>query len=504
MKKFNLETLKLISSRLKKKGKKIGLCHGVFDVLHAGHVNHFNEAQKKCDYLFVTITTDRFVKKGPNRPINNHYFRARVIDSIKYIDFVGINDTADAIKSIETIKPNFYFKGKDFKNKKDHTGRLDKEILAIKKNKGKIVFTESAINSSTKIINKKFSYIFESRLNNFLSDKNKNILLKKSHEQLEKIKKLKVLIVGDSIIDQYNTVKALNKPIKENIIATRYIDSNIYLGGVFAAATNLSQFNNDITVCTVLGNDKDIKKKVNDFSKNIKSKIFFERNKITTRKTRFIDFAYKRKISEVYNMDDNFLSGNNNKKILNYLNRYTKSFDVVILIDYGHGFINNSMYKILKDKSKFLSINCQTNSANHGFNFITKYKKSDYVCIDEPELRLATSNNHDEIEKIIKNQLLKKIKFKNITITRGKDGCFSYSKSKSLIVPALISDKVIDTIGAGDVFLVLSSLLYSVKTDQLTSSIISNIAGALKVDILGHSQKISKTNFYSILNHILK
>ena len=261
MKKFNLETLKLISSRLKKKGKKIGLCHGVFDVLHAGHVNHFNEAQKKCDYLFVTITTDRFVKKGPNRPINNHYFRARVIDSIKYIDFVGINDTADAIKSIETIKPNFYFKGKDFKNKKDHTGRLDKEILAIKKNKGKIVFTESAINSSTKIINKKFSYIFESRLNNFLSDKNKNILLKKSHEQLEKIKKLKVLIVGDSIIDQYNTVKALNKPIKENIIATRYIDSNIYLGGVFAAATNLSQFNNDITVCTVLGNDKDIKKK---------------------------------------------------------------------------------------------------------------------------------------------------------------------------------------------------------------------------------------------------
>ena len=162
------------------------------------------------------------------------------------------------------------------------------------------------------------------------------------------------------------------------------------------------------------------------------------------------------------------------------------------------------MYKILKSKSKFLSINCQTNSANHGFNFITKYKKSDYVCIDEPELRLATSNNHDEIEKIIKNQLLKKIKFKNITITRGRDGCLSYSKSKSLIVPALISDKVIDTIGAGDVFLVLSSLLYSVKTDQLTSSIISNIAGALKVDILGHSQKISKTNFYSILNHILK
>ncbi len=68
--------------------------------------------------------------------------------------------------------------------------------------------------------------------------------------------------------------------------------------------------------------------------------------------------------------------------------------------------------------------------------------------------------------------------------------------------PALISDKVIDTIGAGDVFLVITSLLYSIKSDQLTASLIGNIAAALKVDILGHSKSISKLNFYSVMNHI--
>ena len=97
-------------------------------------------------------------------------------------------------------------------------------------------------------------------------------------------------------------------------------------------------------------------------------------------------------------MDDNFLSNLNNKKILNYLNKNLKNFDVVILIDYGHGLINKEIYQVLKNKSKYLAINCQTNSANLGFNFITKYKKSDYMCIDEPELRLATSNNYDKIE----------------------------------------------------------------------------------------------------------
>ena len=203
-------------------------------------------------------------------------------------------------------------------------------------------------------------------------------------------------------------------------------------------------------------------------------------------------------------MDDNFLSNLNNKKILNYLNKNLKNFDVVILIDYGHGLINKEIYQVLKNKSKYLAINCQTNSANLGFNFITKYKKSDYMCIDEPELRLATSNNYDKIEKIIKSQLLKLVKCDNITITRGREGSVSYINSKSLEVPALISDKVIDTIGAGDVFLVVSSLLYSIKTDQLITSLISNIVAALKVDILGHSQPINKTNFNSILKHILK
>ena len=117
---------------------------------------------------------------------------------------------------------------------------------------------------------------------------------------------------------------------------------------------------------------------------------------------------------------------------------------------------------------------------------------------------MAASNNKDDIETIVSKQISKKIKCKNITITRGREGSFSFMNSKNLNTPALISDKVIDTIGAGDVFLVITSLLYSVKSDQLITNIIGNIAGALKVDILGHSKSISRSNFYGVLNHILK
>lgn len=411
MKKYILENLGLISKKLKSKGKTIGLCHGVFDVIHAGHISHFDEVKKKCDYLFVTVTEDKFVNKGPNRPVNNHYFRAKVLESLKQIDYVGINFTADAVKSIQIIKPDFYFKGKDYKGKKDLTLRLQKENNFVKKNGGKLIFTDSPLRSSTEIINKSFANIFDSKLQKFLSTKNKEMLLNNSISQLEKIKKLKVLIIGDTIIDQYDMVLPMNKPLKESILATKYLKSDIFLGGVVAAATNLSPFNNDITVCTVIGNDKDIEKGISGLSKNIKKQIYFEKNKATTRKKRFVDSAYNKKISEVYYMDDDFLSKSNLKKILKYLSKNLKNFDVVILIDYGHGFINRSIYEILIKKSNYLAINCQTNSANLGFNLITKYKEANFISISEPELRLAASNNIDKIEKIVKDQLVKKIKW---------------------------------------------------------------------------------------------
>ncbi len=504
MKKYNLEILGNVAKIIRKKGKKIGLCHGVFDVLHAGHISHFEEVKKKCDYLFVTITEDKFVNKGPNRPVNNHYFRAKVLESLKIVDYVAINFSPDATKSIKQIKPDFYFKGKDYKGKKDLTERLYKEIKEVKRVNSKIIYTNSPLKSSTEIINKSYSYVLDSKLTKFLENKNKDKLLAQSIESLKNIENKKVLIIGDAIIDQYDTVKALNKPIKESILATKYLKTDIFLGGVFAAAVNLSQFNKNVSVCTLMGNDKDIEKPLKQFEKNIKSKIFYETNKITTRKKRFVDIAYNKKISEVYFMDDYLLGNQNKKKIISYLNKELRKFDTVILIDYGHGFIDNDIYNLLKQKAKFLAINCQTNSANLGFNLITKYPISDFICIDEPELRLAVSNNTSEIEDIVKNQITKKIKCKNITITRGRNGSFSYLNKKIVNTPALISDKVVDTIGAGDVFLVITSLLYSIKTDQLITNIIGNIAGALKVDILGHSKSISKSNFYAVLKHLLK
>ena len=139
---YTLDKLKNISFSLKKKSKKIVLCHGVFDLLHIGHIKHLKKAKENGSKLFVTITSDKFVNKGPGKPVFNERLRAEALASLEDVDFVAINDSPTAINAIKIIKPDFYCKGRDYVNPKDDiTGEIRNELKELKKNKGKIIFT---------------------------------------------------------------------------------------------------------------------------------------------------------------------------------------------------------------------------------------------------------------------------------------------------------------------------------------------------------------------------
>ena len=135
----------------KVKKRKIVLCHGVFDLLHVGHIKHLKKAKNLGDKLVVTLTPDQYVNKGPGRPVFDQYLRSEAIAAIDAVDYVAINDTATAVNPIRIIKPSIYCKGKDYKDfKKDITGEIKNELKELKKNKGKLVITEELTFSSSR------------------------------------------------------------------------------------------------------------------------------------------------------------------------------------------------------------------------------------------------------------------------------------------------------------------------------------------------------------------
>ena len=156
-------TLFDLSQKLVNKKKKV-LCHGVFDLLHVGHIKHLEKAKQLGDILVVTVTSDKFVNKGPGRPVFNQYLRAEAIAAIDVVDYVAINDSQTAIKPIRLLKPNIYCKGKDYKNSKDDvSGEITNELKELKEAKGKIFFTDELTFSSSKLINKSTDFFSNSQ-----------------------------------------------------------------------------------------------------------------------------------------------------------------------------------------------------------------------------------------------------------------------------------------------------------------------------------------------------
>lgn len=138
--------------KLKQQGKTVGLCHGGFDLLHSGHLTHFTSAKKLCDFLVVSITSDRFVssRKGDGRPIFTEKLRAYAIACLGMVDYVVITDVEKAIPVLEALKPSFYIKGPDFVGKT--TPGITAEREAITRVGGEMRYTNDPKLGTTEII----------------------------------------------------------------------------------------------------------------------------------------------------------------------------------------------------------------------------------------------------------------------------------------------------------------------------------------------------------------
>ena len=488
--------------KLKHKKKKIGLAHGVFDLFHYGHLLHLEKAKSLCDILVISITSGSFVSKGPGRPFYSDDQRAKFLSSIEFIDYVLISNHTSGIQVIKKLMPNIYFKGDEYKNfGQDHTKKIEKEVATVKKYKGKVFFTHEPSMSSTKIINN-FSDQLSDNLKKYLISLSKKTNFQKIKKIFDKIKKEKILVIGDVIMDKYIFTIPMGKSPKEQLISVKSENYEIYGGGIIATVNHLSSFTENCTLLTVLGNNTNENKKVKKFiDKRINSKFFYHKNISNLFKTRFIDKGNNKKLFQTANLDISLISADVEKKILTYLRKNINKFDQVIVHDFGHGLFTNKIINFLQKKSNFLSINVQTNSSNIGYNYITKYTKADYISIDEPEARLTVQDNSSSNEKLF-YKIRKKIKFSLGAITLGKIGTKIFDNKKIHFAPALI-DKPVDTLGAGDAHFAISSFCSKEVKNKEIIAFLGNVAGALKISYLGHRRYLNRVEFLNYIKSLL-
>lgn len=235
--------------------QKIVHCHGVFDVLHAGHLAYFESAKKNGDVLVVTLTADQFVNKGPGRPYYSENIRSRMISALEVVDHVSVNKNPTAVPAIEALKPHFYVKGPDYRDlSRDVTGGIYKEQAAVEKFGGKLVFTDDDTMSSSTLINKFFTQWTEDQIKIIESVRSVGGL-ERVHQLLDKIAEQKVRIVGEPIVDTYIFCVPESISSKNPCISAKFMYEENYAGGSLAIANHLSDFCKDVSLIFTHGGE---------------------------------------------------------------------------------------------------------------------------------------------------------------------------------------------------------------------------------------------------------
>ena len=130
-------------------------CHGVFDLLHVGHIRYLRAAAALGDILVVTVTPDEFVNKGPHRPAFTAELRAEHLAALDCVDWVAVNRWPTAIEPITILKPDLYAKGSEYRNEAgDVSGAITKEREAVEAVGGQLVFTDDLVFSSSNLLNR--------------------------------------------------------------------------------------------------------------------------------------------------------------------------------------------------------------------------------------------------------------------------------------------------------------------------------------------------------------
>ena len=177
---------------------------------------------------------------------------------------------------------------------------------------------------------------------------------------------------------------------------------------------------------------------------------------------------------------------------------------MVLLLDFGHGMMQEPIRQLVQDTAPLLALNCQTNSNNHGFNIISRqYQRADAFTLDEQEMMLSCGRRHlDHLAELKK--LRDQFKSRYAWLTRGSVRTIGLRDEAQSLCPPLETE-VVDTIGAGDAFFSVAALAAARQLPIALGTFLGQLAGGQAVKIVGNERPISKQTLLnsglSLLNY---
>jgi len=312
----------------------------------------------------------------------------------------------------------------------------------------------------------------------------------------------RVLILGETIIDEYIYCDALGKVTKDPLIAFEKRTKQVHLGGVLAVARHFSGLGIHSNVITkwataeqeFISNELSLNKEINLVNLESKQSI---------KKTRYVDRSSNTRVFETYELPNESDYSVPPLQIKNSVSERSIIFDHLVIMDYGHNFFDHDLTSEYFNLGVPVSVNTQSNAGNRGFNPISNYINADIVFLNGSEVQIEMRNKVSKLDKIVTN-LGNKLKCKELYVTNGSAGITSWSKEKGIVMSPTFAPTILDRTGAGDAVLAAISGLRMNNVPIEIALFFGNIAGAIMVGVMGNEKAITSKDLQFEAERIIK
>ena len=458
--------------------KKVVMCHGVFDVVHPGHIRHLAYAKSKGDYLIASLTCDKHVSKGQYRPHVPENLRAYSLAAFDMVDYVIIDENEKPIENIEFLKPDLFAKGFEYSD--DLPKETIEEIDVLNSYGGEILFSPGdIIYSSSKLLDNYLPIIKNDKLLNLLEQA--NISMSEIIENFQSLSDYTIHVVGDTIVDTYTRTTLVGGNIKTPTFSVLYGGHENYVGGAGIVARHLEAAGANVVFTSVIGDDA-----LGEFVKiemsktNIDCNFIIDKNRPTTNKNAIIAENYR--LLKIDTLDNSPF----NKNLMDKLNQKILNIksEAIIFSDFRHGmFTKKSIPIFSKSISKNVFKVADSQVASRWGN-ITEFKNFDLVTPNEREARFALADQDTNIGRLA-SEIRNETRAKNVIMKLGSRGVFFLDKTFYQSVDSFVNS-IKDAVGAGDALLAYSTLMM-LKTKSLPQAVIvGSVAAALECEFDGN------------------
>jgi bifunctional ADP-heptose synthase (sugar kinase/adenylyltransferase) len=465
--------------------KRVIMCHGVFDVVHPGHVRHLLYAKSKADLLVASITADKHITKGLHRPHVPQDLRAVNLAAFEMVDFVVIDHNEKPLANIETIQPDYFAKGFEY-NAKGLAPKTAEEAAVVEAYGGELIFTPGDIvYSSSALINLAPPSVKLEALQIFME--RNNITFDVLRDVLGRMPGQRVHVVGDTIVDSYTHCAMIGGQTKTPTMSVLYERRVDYVGGAGIVAKHLIAAGARVTLSTVLGDDPLKTFALEDMrAAGIDVRAVIDASRPTVNKNAIVVGGYR--LLKVDTLDNRSISDNILASIAEALS--STPADAVVCSDFRHGLFNRrTIPELIKAIPPNVFRVADSQVASRWGN-ITEFTDFDMITPNEREARFALADQDSGIRPLA-STLYDAARCKLLILKLGERGVLACRNSNhesldSFFVIDSFVDHLVDAVGAGDALLAYSTLSMLISRNEAISTILGAFAAACECECDGN------------------